>query len=134
MWLILLRNAYGSYYGRSLTLNNKKAQGILFQFIKTGTECIVNDKISNGYFSWEQAGHIQSCGCCMAKMVIDFESPHTYLLTGESLRQVCGIHTTFFNINRGYGLFPLKKKLQIEVKFKHYQLGLEWVQQTGESC
>ncbi len=43
------------------------------------------------------------------KMVIDFESSHTYLLTGESLKQVCGIHTTFFMINRGYGLFPLKK-------------------------
>ncbi len=66
MWLILLRNAYGSY-GRSLTLQQQKAQGILFQFIKTGTECVVNDKISNGDFSWEQAGHIQSCGCCMAK-------------------------------------------------------------------
>ncbi len=31
--------------------NNKKAQGISFQFIKTGTECVVNNKISNGDFS-----------------------------------------------------------------------------------
>jgi hypothetical protein len=43
------------------------------------------------------------------KMVIDFESTHTYLLLEESLRQVCGVHTTFFKINRGYGLFPSKK-------------------------
>ncbi len=43
------------------------------------------------------------------KMVIDFESTHTYLLTEESLRQVCGVHTTFFKINHGYGLFPSKK-------------------------
>ena len=30
---------------------NKKTQGILIQFIKTGTECVVNDKNSNGDFS-----------------------------------------------------------------------------------
>jgi hypothetical protein len=45
----------------------------------------------------------------MAKMVINFESPHTYLSTEESLRQVCGVHTTFSRINHGYGLFPSKK-------------------------
>ncbi len=55
------------------------------------------------------------------KMVINFESPHTYLLTGESLRQVCGIHTTFFKINH----ISFEKNLQIEGKFKHYRLGLE---------
>jgi hypothetical protein len=43
------------------------------------------------------------------KMVINFESLHTYLLTEESLRQVCGVHATFHRINREYGLFPLKK-------------------------
>jgi hypothetical protein len=53
------------------------------------------------------------------KMVIDFESPHTYLLTEALLRQVCGVHTTFHRINHGYGLLPLKKNLQTEGKFKH---------------
>ncbi len=66
MWLILLRNAYGSY-GRILTLQQQKGSRYLDSIIKTSTECVVNDKISNGDFSWEQAGHIQSCGCCMAK-------------------------------------------------------------------
>ncbi len=47
-------------------------------------------------------------------MVIDFESPHTYLLTEESLRQVCGVHTTFSKINRGYGLFPSKKNRKLK--------------------
>ncbi len=40
--------------------------------------------------------------------VIDFESRHTLPLSEESLGQVCGIHTSFCNISRGYGLFPSK--------------------------
>jgi hypothetical protein len=41
--------------------------------------------------------------------IIDFECMHTYPLTEESLRQVCGVHTTFQRIVRGYGIFPSKK-------------------------
>jgi hypothetical protein len=33
---------------------------------------------------------------------------HTYPLTEESLRQVCGVHTTFQHIVRGYEIFPSK--------------------------
>jgi hypothetical protein len=40
--------------------------------------------------------------------IIDFECMHTYPLTEESLRQVCGVHTTFQRIVRGYGIFPSK--------------------------
>jgi hypothetical protein len=40
--------------------------------------------------------------------IIDFECKHTYTLTEESLRQVCGVHTTFQRIVRGYGIFPSK--------------------------
>ena len=47
-------------------------------------------------------------------MVIDFESMHTYLLMEESLRQVCGVHTTFSRINRVYGLFPLRKNCKLK--------------------
>jgi hypothetical protein len=36
-------------------------------------------------------------------MVIDFECMHTYALTEESLRQVCGIHTSFVCLTSGYG-------------------------------
>ncbi len=50
----------------------------------------------------------------MAKMVIDVESMHTYLLTEESLRQVCGVHTTFFKTDRGYGPFPSKKNCKLK--------------------
>ena len=41
--------------------------------------------------------------------IIDFECMHTYPLTEESLRQVCGVHTTFQRIVRGYGIFPSKE-------------------------
>ena len=41
--------------------------------------------------------------------IIDFECMHTYPLTEESLRQVCGVHTTFHRIVRGYGIFPSKE-------------------------
>ena len=42
------------------------------------------------------------------KKIIDFECMHTYPLTEESLRRVCGVHTTFQRIVRGYGIFPSK--------------------------
>ncbi len=41
--------------------------------------------------------------------IIDFECIHTYPLTEESLRQVCGVYTTFQSIVRGYGIFPSKE-------------------------
>jgi hypothetical protein len=43
------------------------------------------------------------------KKIIDYECMHTYPLTEESLRQVCGVHTTFQRIVSGYGIFPSKK-------------------------
>ncbi len=41
--------------------------------------------------------------------IIDFECMHTYPLTEESLRQVCGVHTTFQRIVSGYRIFPSKE-------------------------
>jgi hypothetical protein len=41
-------------------------------------------------------------------MVIDFECMHTYALTEESLRQACGVHTTFVCLTSGYGIIPSK--------------------------
>jgi hypothetical protein len=43
------------------------------------------------------------------KMVIDFETTHTYTLTEDSLREVCGTHTTFMRVISGYGIFPSRK-------------------------
>jgi hypothetical protein len=39
-------------------------------------------------------------------MIIDYESKYTYPLTNDSLRQTCGINTTFTGISCGYGIFP----------------------------
>jgi hypothetical protein len=39
-------------------------------------------------------------------MVFDYESKYTFPMTNDSLRQVCGVNTTFDGINCGYGIFP----------------------------
>ncbi len=54
---------------------------------------------------------------------IDFECMHTYPLTEESLRQVCGFHTTFQRIVRGYGIFP-SKKIAYHQKIPMYNIGV----------
>jgi hypothetical protein len=33
---------------------------------------------------------------------------YTYALTEESLRQVCGVHTTFIRLTSGYGIISAK--------------------------
>jgi hypothetical protein len=55
--------------------------------------------------------------------IIDFECMHTYPLTEESLRQVCGVHTTFQRIVRGYGIFP-SKKIAYYQKMPMYIIGV----------
>jgi hypothetical protein len=39
-------------------------------------------------------------------MTIDYESRYTFPLTNDSLRQICGVNTTFHGISCGYGIFP----------------------------
>jgi hypothetical protein len=38
------------------------------------------------------------------EMVIDYESMYTYPLTEDTLRQICGVNTTFQRISCGYGI------------------------------
>jgi hypothetical protein len=40
------------------------------------------------------------------EMVIDYESMYTYPLTEDTLRQLCGVHTTFQQISCGYCILP----------------------------
>jgi hypothetical protein len=40
------------------------------------------------------------------EMVIDYESMYTYPLTEDTLRQICGVNTTFQQISCGYGILP----------------------------
>jgi hypothetical protein len=39
-------------------------------------------------------------------MIIDYKSKYTFPLTKESLRQICGVNTTFAGISCSYGIFP----------------------------
>jgi hypothetical protein len=39
-------------------------------------------------------------------IIIDYESKYTLPLTNDSLRQICGVNTTFAGISCGYGIFP----------------------------
>jgi hypothetical protein len=39
-------------------------------------------------------------------MIIDHESKYTFPLTNDSLRQICGVNTTFVGISCGCGIFP----------------------------
>ncbi len=39
--------------------------------------------------------------------VIDYESKNIYMLTNESLQQICGANTFFSHLSCGYGLLPL---------------------------
>jgi hypothetical protein len=39
-------------------------------------------------------------------MIIDYESKYTFLLKNDSLRQMCGVNTTFAGISCGYEIFP----------------------------
>ncbi len=41
------------------------------------------------------------------EMVIDYESIYMYPLTEDTLRQICGINTTFQQISCGCGILPL---------------------------
>jgi hypothetical protein len=40
------------------------------------------------------------------EMEINYESMYTYPLTGDTLRQICGVSTTFQHIRGGYGILP----------------------------
>jgi hypothetical protein len=41
--------------------------------------------------------------------IIDFESKNIYMLTNESLQEICGTNTFFSHVSCGYGLFPPAK-------------------------
>ncbi len=41
--------------------------------------------------------------------IINYESENIYMLTNESLQQICGANTFFSHVSCGYGLFPPAK-------------------------
>ncbi len=66
-------------------------------------------------------------------IVIDFECMHTYALTEESLRQVCGVHTTFVCLTNGYGII-LSKTIHSAMKnADDYDWGMDDYYKPGGS-
>jgi hypothetical protein len=41
-------------------------------------------------------------------MIIDYESEYTFSFTNDSLRQICGVNTSYAGISCGYGIIPPK--------------------------
>ncbi len=41
--------------------------------------------------------------------IIDYELENVYMLTNESLQQICGANRLFSHVSCGYGLFPPAK-------------------------
>jgi hypothetical protein len=67
-------------------------------------------------------------------MVIDFECMHTYYaLTEESLRQVCGVHTTFVRLTSGYGIITSKTIHSAMKNADYYNWGMDDYYKPGGS-
>ncbi len=41
-------------------------------------------------------------------MILNYESEYTFSLTNDSLRQICGVNTSYARISCRYGIFPPK--------------------------
>jgi hypothetical protein len=70
-------------------------------------------------------GQQQKCclqPCCgnMAGWIIDYESENIYMLTNESLQQICGANMFFSHVSCGYGLFPPAKIQTLSPKIKNW--------------
>ncbi len=66
-------------------------------------------------------------------MVIDFECMHTYALTEESLREVCGVHTTFVRLTSGYGIIRPKTIRSAMKNADDYNWGMDDYYKPGGS-
>jgi hypothetical protein len=64
------------------------------------------------------------------EMVIDYESMYTYPLTEDTLRQICGVNTTFQQISCGYGILPSKFLQSITGESEYSGLGHSRILQT----
>ncbi len=59
--------------------------------------------------------------------VIDYDSKNIYMLTKESLQQICGANTIFSHVSCGYGLFP---PAGIRVLSPEIQIGEKMIMMT----
>ncbi len=67
------------------------------------------------------------------EMVIDYESMYTYPLIEDSLRQICGVNTTFQQISCGYGTLPSTICKKIEANHNIQDWGIADLYEPGSS-
>jgi hypothetical protein len=80
----------------------------LFQSLKMSLKALLEIKISMLISVQSSQATYNHVVVVWRNMVIDFECMHTYALTEESLRQVCGVYATFLCITCGCGIIPSK--------------------------
>ncbi len=86
-----------------------------FQCLKQSLKVLLEIKFSMLISIESKAAAYQHVVVVWREMVIDYESKYTYPLTEDTLRQICGVNTTFRQISCGYGILPSKfcKALQV---------------------
>jgi hypothetical protein len=62
--------------------------------------------------------------------VIDYKSENIYMLTNESLKQICGANPFFSHVSCGYGLFPPAK---IQALTPQKKIGKKMITMTTSS-
>jgi hypothetical protein len=67
------------------------------------------------------------------EMVIDNDSMYMYLLTKDTLRQICHVNTIFQRISDGYGILPSKICRALQVNQNIQNWGTEEYFKQGSS-
>jgi hypothetical protein len=79
-----------------------------FQCLKQSLKALLEIKVSMLISVESKFGAYQHVVVVWREMVIDYESMYTYPLTEDTLRQICGVNTTYQQISCGYGILPSK--------------------------
>ncbi len=77
-----------------------------FQCLKQSLKALLEIKFPMLISVESKAAAYQHVVVVWREMVIDYESKYTYPLTKDTLRQICGVNTTFQCISCGYGILP----------------------------
>jgi hypothetical protein len=70
---------------------------------------------------------------CGETWLLIFECMHTYAQTIESLRQVCGVHTTFVRLTSGYGIILPRTICSAMKNVDDYDWGMDDYYKPGGS-
>jgi hypothetical protein len=77
-----------------------------FQCLKQSLKALLEIKFSMLISLESKAAAYHHVVVVWREMVIDYESMYTYLLTEDTLRQICSVNTTFQRISCVYGILP----------------------------